>query len=859
MSTVNNEVNADGPQPDGGAGSSTPSAPVVVNDDSAALKAGEEITAAITEFEPPETHEVVPKPSRASSQIYKYGVKLRETETGKWSFACLASPACREKTRRGTFIAISEKAASNANDHIKTAHNAEVSAGVMREDGKHARASSTPGGFDFGIDCAKSTRGTSRKTLAATEKTDRLEMRVMKAVSSGMFATNKPRFRAVTWVKCHIVEGFCPLSHGDKEWVRACLKLTGAEDFPITSIDNKAVKHIIIEMYAATASRFKKEMASEVGGMRLLHLNLDLWVDKFSSLKYIGIRLFYVDRQWQLKSRLIAVRQFNPSQELLSDNRLSDLLELYLESVLEEYGLDTTLLFSATSDAGSDVKRLCKVLLPGLWEWCVCHMINCSLVEAFGTHVDPAKSHNPAARKVVMTVKKVVEHIRKSPRAKVVFEEEQVLQYAQCSHRKLVNAAPQRWSGVANVMEAVIVNRSAIDGVYTAESKDSPLTAISNEIDELYSIIKPAAEVIVKCQKTYVPTGQAAVLALAALKLTTLNVRSPLEILTPAPKRAQGGTGGIGGGERPASSAPRQHSLLTAVARDTREHLLHSVDWRWFDKRYKDTASEDTDYVFDMQMALHPTTADLRYVNKLAPTSARATTVKSAITEAVISLAVEMAEEAAAKEGGSSTPAEPAVAQPAAKRARRAAAPGSVHPIFRAPVNKKQEATTNAYASLGLFGPRGDEADEQPPSSEERARVELTKLRAVKGGRLTADLSCEDVLSWWKKWAGSYPLLARVARVVFGAPASAAVLERDLSDAGRMMTSSRSTMDTKYVEMILFLHGNLDLMPAEIPALTEAGARNEIPGRLVDPVAGLEQLDGAFGPVDLTDEEEESV
>ena len=66
------------------------------------------------------------------------------------------------------------------------------------------------------------------------------------------------------------------------------MKLTALKNFPITGIHNKAVKHMIIEMYAATASEFKKEMAAEVGDVRLLHLNLDLWVDKFSSLKYIG-------------------------------------------------------------------------------------------------------------------------------------------------------------------------------------------------------------------------------------------------------------------------------------------------------------------------------------------------------------------------------------------------------------------------------------------------------------------------------------------------------------------------------------------------------------------------------------------
>lgn len=94
-----------------------------------------------------------------------------------------------------------------------------------------------------------------------------------------------------------------------------------------------------------------------------------------------GIRLFYVDRNWQLKSRLLAVRQFNPTTEMIQSTRLSDLLQEYLKSVLEEYGLDVSMIFSATSDSGSDVKRLCDVLLPGLWEWCVCHMLNCALVE----------------------------------------------------------------------------------------------------------------------------------------------------------------------------------------------------------------------------------------------------------------------------------------------------------------------------------------------------------------------------------------------------------------------------------------------------------------------------------------------
>lgn len=103
-----------------------------------------------------------------------------------------------------------------------------------------------------------------------------------------MFLNDKRRWLAMNWVKHYIVEGFCPLSFGEKPWVRANWKLSCVDDFPVNALHNQAVKHKVIEMYVATTSLFKSKMATEIGGRRLLHLNLDLWVDKFSSLKYIG-------------------------------------------------------------------------------------------------------------------------------------------------------------------------------------------------------------------------------------------------------------------------------------------------------------------------------------------------------------------------------------------------------------------------------------------------------------------------------------------------------------------------------------------------------------------------------------------
>eukprot|EP00903_Cladosiphon_okamuranus_P014534 g13481.t1 len=616
-------------------------------------------------------------------------------------------------------------------------------------------------------------RAASRKTEAARQKTDRLDLRVLMAKSSAMYTQNKARWLVINWVKNNIIEGFCPLSHGEKEWVRANWRLSCVEEFPVIGLHNRAVKHKIVELYAATTSQFKQEMANEVGGGRLLHLNLDLWVDKFSSLKYIGIRLFYVDRSWRLKSRLLAVRQFNTTMETLESQRLSELLQCYLESVLAEDDLDVSKIFSATSDSGSDVKRLCDVLLPGLWELCVCHVLNCRLVEAIGTHVDPKKSANPAARKVIMAVKKAVEHINKSTRAKAIFADEQVRHYSQCSHRKLVNAAPQRWSGVSNVLEAVLVNT-------------------------------------------------AAVLGLAALKLTTFNVDSPLEIRTPARKLAQGGVRGASSGEQKTSSAPKQHGDLTMVARQARAHLNQSVDWRWFKKRYHSEDARNTDFVFDMQMALHPTTAGLEYVDKLASTPENAATVKKTITDKVIALAVELAQKEADGAGnGMGGDKQGGNGEPASKRAR-SAPPGTMHPIFASPGNKREAAATARFASLGLFKQGGGAAE--GPLLEESARAELKTLRAISAGTLTAELSCEGVL------IGGSDGLARTH-------------------------SWPGATDAKYVEMILFLHGNLDLIPDDIPELDDK--ESHLPGRLDNPNPELEGLSGTFSPVDVTEEEDE--
>jgi hypothetical protein len=82
--------------------------------------------------------------------------------------------------------------------------------------------------------------------------------------------------------------------------------------------------------------------------------------------------------------------------------------------VLAEYDLTLDDFFSATSDSGSDVKRLFTVLFPGArWSWCIPHCLNVALKEAFGAK-EGTGSKNVEARELLKLIKREVTHLSQS-------------------------------------------------------------------------------------------------------------------------------------------------------------------------------------------------------------------------------------------------------------------------------------------------------------------------------------------------------------------------------------------------------------------------------------------------------------
>lgn len=75
------------------------------------------------------------------------------------------------------------------------------------------------------------------------------------------------------------------------------------------------------------------------------------------------------------------MRQFNPPPEVLSNTRVSDFLESYVNTVMEEFHLERFSIYSFITNAERDVNGRGDTAFPGKREGCVCHMLKCALLE----------------------------------------------------------------------------------------------------------------------------------------------------------------------------------------------------------------------------------------------------------------------------------------------------------------------------------------------------------------------------------------------------------------------------------------------------------------------------------------------
>lgn len=72
----------------------------------------------------------------------------------------------------------------------------------------------------------------------------------------------------------------------------------------------------------------------------------------------------------------------------------------------------------------------------------------------------------------------------------------------------------------------------------------------------------------------------------------------------------------------------------------------------------------------------------------------------------------------------------------------------------------------------------------------------------------------EEPLTFWKKNAGSYPLLAKLAALCFGIPATSGSVERLFSIAGSLQRARRSSLNADTIEQLVLVGESVRLSKA---------------------------------------------
>lgn len=133
---------------------------------------------------------------------------------------------------------------------------------------------------------------------------------------------------------------------------------------------SETVYRRIVEVYvsikAIIAENIQEHCAS--AKIRIIHLIVNEWTCQLLRYRFITIRFSYTNENFNVVSALLTVRHFDRkavSDELMTD---SEVLLHWVKGVLLEFGISQSMIFSATTEAGPDVRCITSKSMGIEWE-----------------------------------------------------------------------------------------------------------------------------------------------------------------------------------------------------------------------------------------------------------------------------------------------------------------------------------------------------------------------------------------------------------------------------------------------------------------------------------------------------------
>ncbi|RLN84698.1 hypothetical protein BBJ28_00022105, partial [Nothophytophthora sp. Chile5] len=533
----------------------------------------------------------------------------------------------------------------------------------------------------------------------------------------------------------------------------------------------------------------------------------DFWSCKTQpGTKYLGLRVYLVDSDWNYRSVLLGTRHFQPLYGERSGGYRTPFKRWILE-LLHDFGLELTDFYGSTTDSGPDVKWMMRTGLSLRWEWCMPHLTNAATKMAFGIVPQRSESKNLPLTDLISRILQIIYAIRSNEAMGSLFSELCALADP-TGTTQLLSFKDHRFMGLTRVIRRILEKWEPLEQWFDerrakairackASPRDFPLEDDKETLLQLLALLDPITTLNIRAQSES-PNQVEVLLTLYRLRVTILDETMGLK------DRLRG---------RDAAPLHYRVSELTPEVRSTR-HLLAQAFHKNFFSRYTDRAKmRECSYIPEAQMCLHPVFKNpdrgLTKVVRLSSTQLlvdpkqphlrldehtvqrNVDKVKECVRKCITSLMMSTAEaEAVSQERQTPTFLATTTSQ-------------WMMATTASPVAYSEELTDLFGETPSQEGPRGGQ--------EGRVEEELDRwLADTISLDQKADKTTETLLEFWHRQeeTNNYHLLPRVARILFAIPSLSASIERDFGVSGMMVTAQRTSLAKHNIEMCSFLNRN---------------------------------------------------
>jgi hypothetical protein len=312
---------------------------------------------AVENYQPAAGFVTLPQRPNERSFIFNRGARVQCEMEGVVvvGWICLGSQRCRDTP---TFLQLYSGKTSRATKHLKDVHGVSSEKTAVEDNRKRARDEEVA------------------RVLSAARTQEECQ-RISLLLQTLLVVNNNLPFVMGEWKESEVLKA-----------------VVTKEDFK-TVVNRHTITHAVIELYASGKAEVAKfileNLVDGVGGLTMV---TDVWLAKHLGTKFMGLRVYLIDHNFQLRSILLGTRHFQP----MYGERAAGIggpFKRWINRVLEDFNLSERDFYGATSDGGSDVKRMMRSGFKLKWEWCIPHLTNAATKTAFGLTGDPTKSKNP--------------------------------------------------------------------------------------------------------------------------------------------------------------------------------------------------------------------------------------------------------------------------------------------------------------------------------------------------------------------------------------------------------------------------------------------------------------------------------